>query len=380
MKFQSGFVGAWAIAILAGCAPAPLELFSDNKPGDSGPTINQVILHIDCELESAVNSTAYGGLAHVDPIPPAGTNPSNEPLGQLARYEFIGQATLTVDVTDTESLTPSTSFISPYAPIPPSMMSTTNLTLTIGAQLNGTQHRAVTTTLQFDLNKFVENENDATFTQYKKAWPKSECPIVQGTHPNVPFDGTAIKGDLGLTEALEDGLMSIGANGQYGVLQAVVPVNQNGPPNPTTFTSQTDFTVVEGLNGGPNWTLVHFKGPGGGGGGGTGGGASGGSSSGSSMGGGSQGPINFNRQAKDTLLIGFTPRCDSWQPESHTADPGAANYLESLPGCKPGTHNFLLKANPAPLGVLDSVTPSAQNALQNALTNAILQSLSSALH
>jgi len=406
MKFSARCVAALAMLVVAGCGPAPLELFSGNPPEESGPTVNQIVLHIDCELENAVND---------------GTHPM---LGQLATYEFVGQATLTVDVTDTEGLNPSLNFIQPFAPIPPSMMSTTNATLTVSGQLSGTQHRTLTMIVQMDMAKFKHGPKTA-----EAGLPPSECPEIASRHPELKFDESAIKGDLGLREALEDGLQAIKANSEYGVL--IVPQDtasctlsdmklagsyHNGPnvpapgtaptgtyascpnalavtQNPTTFSTQTDFTVVEGLSGGPNWTLVHFKGPSGGGGGGGGGGTSGGGAGGqgSNMGGGSQGLFGFNRQAKDTLLIAFTPRCDADRPTNEPVPPRPANYLDSLKGCKKvlgaqATHGaklfeqYDLNGNSQPdQAVLESVTQGAMNANQAATNSAILQALSATL-
>jgi hypothetical protein len=120
---------------------------------------------------------------------------------------------------------------------------------------------------------------------------------------------------------------------------------------PTTFSSRTAFTVQEGINGGPNWTLRHFVGPSASGGGSGGGGAAakggGGGASGSSSGAGgsgsaSQGLINLNRTAVDTLTLVAGATCygerkgavsgDPADP-SHKADHNSHDYWSALPSC-----------------------------------------------
>jgi hypothetical protein len=89
---------------------------------------------------------------------------------------------------------------------------------------------------------------------------------------------------------------------------ATSKVSGGGGLSPTiSFSSTIDFDLVWGLNGGYNWTLIHFKGPVGGGGG--GGGAGGGSSGSSAGGGGSSSLVSFSRTTLDTLAVTFTPTC-----------------------------------------------------------------------
>jgi hypothetical protein len=92
----------------------------------------------------------------------------------------------------------------------------------------------------------------------------------------------------------------------------------------TLFGTIVSFIVSYGLNGGPNWTLMTFKGPSGGGGGGGGGG---GSSGGGGGGGGGQ-LANLSRTNTDTLTITFVAACKNEPNKSRPT-----NYWESLPRC-----------------------------------------------
>jgi hypothetical protein len=85
----------------------------------------------------------------------------------------------------------------------------------------------------------------------------------------------------------------------------------------TSFGTLVDFTLVYGLNLGPNWTLTNFKGPGGGGGSG---------SSGSSSGGGQ--PVSASRTNLDSMSITFTPTC-----QNSAGQPPYTTFWQSIPIC-----------------------------------------------
>jgi hypothetical protein len=87
-----------------------------------------------------------------------------------------------------------------------------------------------------------------------------------------------------------------------------------GQAGNATFSSKIDFSVVEGINGGPNYSILRFKGPGGGSGAGGGGGA-GGAGGGAAGGGGGGGQlISANRTALDSLSVTFSPTCRVSKP------------------------------------------------------------------
>jgi hypothetical protein len=128
---------------------------------------------------------------------------------------------------------------------------------------------------------------------------------------------------------------------------------------PTTIGSTVQFTVTEGVNGGPNWTMTHFSGPtgssggggsgGGKGGGGSGGGGSSGGGGGAGGGGASQGFINFNRNAVDSVTFLAAATChidpeDAKDPSLSSLHPKQpaevskplpdGSYWETIPTCK----------------------------------------------
>ena len=112
---------------------------------------------------------------------------------------------------------------------------------------------------------------------------------------------------------------------------AAAPAGQSPPANTPTakFGSTVDFNIVMGINGGPNWTLTYFKGPGGGGGGGGGAGGSGGASSGAGGGGGGgSGPLSFSHTYFDTLAIAFVATC-----QDGTTSVTPSNFWSTVPSC-----------------------------------------------
>jgi hypothetical protein len=493
---------AASLALLGGltltaCAPAPL-MFGNFDTGDSsaksGPTVQQIVLHVNCELERAVNAT---------------DKMSGKPdylLAKLRQYQYVAQSTLTLDVTDVEGFSPSLTLG------PPSAHATA---VNLGGQLTGTQHRTLSIILQADLAKLSHNDPDVVLafvpdfvTKFRKEdqkqrvayvdglkksfdaehhgqelpiylrmldvdaqmptseqgqasdWRASQCPIITFINSfgnkaspgdnyqertRLSFDESSIKGDLDLAESIKDGIVAIDANGPYGVLSSPPPKILPGPEcdvrptltdetreicdskpsaafrfgdpypqrlcanykkltkdekklcdsktlnllygqyfsgagapttDPTTFTSTVDFSVVEGISGGPTWDLQHFKGP----------------SSGSS------GPLSLNRTAKDTMLIAFTARCDSDRSKEVSID-DPRTYFETLDGCKvevkPKTVTTLSTLySQFGLGLqfqriletssrgqpTSAQTQNAVSAVQNATTSSVLQSLSPNFH
>jgi hypothetical protein len=242
------------------------------------PTVNDIVKHIQCEFADA--QTAFP---------------------KLKDNQYVVSATLTLDVTNTEGLSPSLSYISPLA------VTGTAFTSTVGGQLIGTQHRNISKTFTLDLEEEISEEH------------KTACQNRKLT--------SGIQGDLGLGEIISAGLQQSTEDEYYFVF----PKTTTGNPPVTkialpTFGSTIDFTVVYGLSGaGPNWTLTHFRGPG--------------------------GLVGLTRSNKDTLVVSFSPAC----PNPN--------------GCvKPGD-----KANRSSLPVSDK--KGASDAAQAGVTRQILQNI-----
>jgi hypothetical protein len=120
------------------------------------------------------------------------------------------------------------------------------------------------------------------------------------THKRLPCTEWAeLGGDLKLKETLATPLIAHGMTD----ISALTPLEAPSPgttpggialgpiPVPSTYSfgvisTQIDFTIIEGINGGPTWTLVYFKGPS-----------------------PSTGLFNFSRQVKDQLILTFVPVC-----------------------------------------------------------------------
>src|ERR1700722_14709128 len=280
-----------------------------------------------------------------------------------------------------------------------------NFTLALGGQLSGTQYRTFVNTYQVDMAQlyrrmrwdYYSRDTDIrdTFT-----WvvydavpldPRSKTGHSLALKPCVstrPIGGSQLSGSLYLEEILVNGLGTIKQTKDYSMFTIPTgadaevrveipvepqqrlqqhfrfehgPVQPPGPAAPTggtvvkkaakpapptppiSFGSDVDFTVVAGINGGPNWTETHFTGPGGGGGGGggKGGGARGGggnsgtggsSGLGNSGGGGSGGLVNISRTNVDSLTMTVTATCRVGKPVALARAP-YRDYWAAVPLC-----------------------------------------------
>lgn len=219
----------------------------------------QLIDHIQCALGDAVAADKSG--------------PAD---GFLGWDHYVAGILLTVEATNVEGLDPSFSFVNPYK------VTGTNITLALEAEMNGTQHRTFTYAFPLYLNALPPCKGLA-YSAKDRTKPDPS---------GVLLDGTGIVGNLDLDLTLAMGRSAITQTGTPRDLKAPL-----GTVGDEVVGSQIDFTVVEGIGGGPQWTLNHFKGPGG--------------STGSSGGAGAEaGMINFTRTAKDTLQISFARFCD----------------------------------------------------------------------
>jgi hypothetical protein len=120
---------------------------------------------------------------------------------------------------------------------------------------------------------------------------------------------------------------------------ATASASPSGAAGAVNFSTSVNFLVLTGINGGPNWTLVHFKGPsagGAGGGTGSGTGAVGGATTSTGANSGSQNLLNLSRNTSDSLTLTLTPVCRK------TADSAGGltsiDYWGTLPSCAPGLY------------------------------------------
>ena len=161
-----------------------------------------------------------------------------DPKTNLPRHAYVAQASLAVDVIDTQGVAPSLNIIDPW-----SMMS--NFTLAISGQYNRSQHRNLTYYFPLDLS------NPKTFPTCNNPAKASPDDIYYDplTHYND------LGGDIGLLSVLYTGYVS-GRHTQLPDADLEKPQIDN-----LGFVTQLDFTVVKAVGVGPTWTLTTFKGP-----------------------------------------------------------------------------------------------------------------------
>jgi hypothetical protein len=212
-----------------------------------GPTVSELVTHIQCEIRAAL----------LDPDPR---------FDDLRESLYVTYASLTLDVTNTEGLSPTLNFIDPLA------TAGTNVTLNFGAQLSGTQHRNINETFTLVI--------DSDPTEMKRL--ASEAVVDRCKTLASP---KGLRGDLGIKEILAAGIRQ--NTSELNIFPVPKPEDGSGAgkvalsgsliPN---FGATIDFTIVYGLSGGPTWTLTHFNGPG-------------------------DSFANYQRTVKDTLFISF---------------------------------------------------------------------------
>ncbi|HSO93364.1 MAG TPA: hypothetical protein VLS53_02700 [Candidatus Dormibacteraeota bacterium] len=192
----------------------------------------------------------------------------NDPaLAKLRENIYVTYASLTVDVTVNEGFTPTLSALGGGT-----------RSLSVGGQVSGQQHRDMTQTFTLLLDPGYADPS--LYPNFNKA-KADACPKKDPLQTN---SSRGIHGDLGLKEVIAAGLMQV-LPADF-ILPLPAPDDHSGSavqlssslvPN---FGTTIDFALTYGLNGGPNWTLTHFTGPG-------------------------TSWLDWSRTAKDTLVISF---------------------------------------------------------------------------
>jgi hypothetical protein len=242
---------AW---LCGGCASIPK--FAGGA-GALPPRVSDITDKIQCEIIEALHSAKY------DP---------NSDVSVLAIYPHVVSVSLTLEVTDTEAVNPSLSYINPYA------TSGTNFTALLGGQWSGTQDRNYS-----QLFNLIFDLGDETPEKWNACTRKKAA-------------GGGLRGDLGIRDVLTSGLRYEAAD-SGGYKLRVLGLSPDDAQDPLTnsaalspsFGSTINFTIVYGMNGGPNWTLTHFTGP------------------------SSTGLLSYNRTLKDSLILSFARVVSSHQ-------------------------------------------------------------------
>ena len=209
---------------LAGCAStADFDAPDDGK----GPTVSQIIDKIQCEIAEAKKENDDPQL-----------NDFFHHMGIESFDQWVAAATLTLTVSDTEGLTPTSglplSYISPLKHAATSFM--------FGGSPLLYQSRTHTYSQNYSI-AMADIPPDLTCAGLKEKWHDFN-----------------LEGDLGLREQIYMGLHSFHAD-----LGAKYKPNSIASPNSDSFGATVSFDVYKGVTSlGPMWTLVHFKGPGGG--------------------------------------------------------------------------------------------------------------------
>lgn len=295
--FTLGVLGIFIISMsLSACTGLPSLMLGGDSGTDAqhGPEVAALVAHLKCELSDAVNSN--NKLPYYDDVPALTTtrqflNPPDPRAFTLKNLfkeiEYVGEIAWTIDVTDTGALNPTASYSWFYS-------GQNNATLSVSGQLSEAAHRYLTFNTSVDFARLNATEA-APFEGITAPVP----PLPPEKRPPC-IDGRELTGELGLREDLAKGLIVNAMND----ISAIKPLETASPGTipggitlgpiavPSTYTfgqvsTQVDFTINEGVNGGPTWNLVRLKGPGG----------------------GSNGLLSFTRQVKDQIIATFVPVC-----------------------------------------------------------------------
>jgi hypothetical protein len=292
--------------MLNGCTGLPPLMIAGDPSADApnGPQVAALVAHLKCETWDAVNSTQV--LPLYDDSPQLnrinliqGATPESPAYRRaftlqnlFKEIEYVGEATWTLDVIQTGAVSPTTS-TSRYFNGPRGILTATGSTLSVGGNLSEGAHRYLTFNSSIDFARLNATETapfegiGPTVPPLKDDNRRSLCGMSQG----VELDG-----NLGIKENLATALIASAMN-DISALQPSTPSPGTTPggialgpiPVPSTYSfgqisTQIDFTIIEGVSGGPLWSLAYFKGPG-------------------------LSLFNFSRQVKDTLILTFVPVC-----------------------------------------------------------------------
>jgi hypothetical protein len=339
---------AVAVFLMGGCTNVPPFVFvsSGSNITPAGPKIASLMANLKCELWDAANDSTSELQAYRD-SPDLRTNPAEATAPPDRKFtlknyfqeiEYVADAEWTLDATGTGALNPLFIDTNPYKAAV-GLFPMTSLVLTVSPQLSDTGHRFMQVYSSVDFARLVASE-PRNYHYAKSVEPRiSSYPCSLNYEPQ----GVELQGQLRLKETLATGITAISMN-DVGLFPPDQPVPAGGSSAPASpenslnssgqytfgiISAQIDFTIIEGISGGPTWTLHHFIGPGG----------------------SSQGFINLNRQVKDTLQITFVPVCirkkywsdpsilgaqHEYHPKFIVGTPGWANFL---PPCN--TSNYL---------------------------------------
>ena len=347
----------------SGCATVPpFVLVGDGTIAPAGPKLATLVSNLKCELWDAAHSQEplrffedgdpnKGLVEHRDdPRRAAGfvDLPADRAftlMNVLQEIEFVADVTLTLDVMDTSGLTPAIG-LSKYYRAGSGVFPATAFLLSVSGNFTETGHRFFTHYLTVDMGRLISSS--PLNPRYASVRTIPVADHVVNPCP-VPYKapGLELAGTLGLKEALASGLIVAAMNdvavyptderapavaaGKGPASTAPAPVTPPGSTPNNVISYQVDFTIMEGVSGGPNWVLRFFKGPS-----------------------GTTGPLTASRQVKDQMNVTFIPVCirhkywsdptdrrvkHQYEPELVVGTPGWADFL---PSCDSSDRNQLV--------------------------------------
>jgi hypothetical protein len=231
---------AWVLAILL-AAPFLTQCSSvpslQSEPGN-GPSVRQIVNHINCELASIIASNPsakrqfaafkrqYRGPVDQKIEEREAADPKLKKLLPLLQEDhFVASVLLTLDTMDTQGVYPSASFIHPFT-------SAFSRTWGVGANLNGTQERNVTFGYSIDLAN-----------------------VGQGCSPEIlTAEDSGVSGSLELADIVADGLSGLDS------AQTVNVYNSGGPTMPAFDAALNDLALGLTCAGSANCTQHGLQG------------------------------------------------------------------------------------------------------------------------
>ena len=289
-------IAALSLLGLSACSGVPsLDVA---RTQEEGVTVKDLVAHVTCEL------------AHSVELHP-----------ELARDGYVVNLNMTLKVVDVGGITPSLSFIHPFA------AASSFFSNNISASYTNQQTRNFNQTTVFDMTKI---RND--ITRAGSAENTSFC-------KNKPSRNHNLLGSLGIEETANDALSSI-EQYYFDVGVSLDPTKQGTVP---TFGATIEFQVSWGANAGPSWSIRHFKGLG-----------------------GQNNLANLGRTDTHTLVIAFTPA--SFTPKDFT-------YQKFLNDNFNAPNNAPKLVAPKAQEIPDTAKAAAAQVGQQTITNMILQNL-----
>jgi hypothetical protein len=277
----------------------------------TAPTIPQLETHLTCALVRAMDR-------HLNPTLATSQDPAKAADYALWRhlidYNFLGTINLTLFVTQTQGLNPSLNFITPLTnlgdpiktivessngttSVQNATMNTNNLTLAVGFQLTGMQDRNFVQTYIVDVHRLY----NAMYPVDQNGKEATSGGLLDTCDDRGDGSHAGLKGDLELEATLKSGLeglqvmpytpVTVGSAPASKASQQASSASVSQSAGASSFSEKIDFSLLWGVNGGPSWSLLKFKGPGGGG-----SGASG-------------QLLSYSRQKQDTLISTFSATC-----------------------------------------------------------------------